>query len=111
MEKLIGRKKEKATLEKLYRSQKAEFLAIYGRRRIGKTFLVYNFFKDLGIYFEITGSKDASKQEQIADFHREFIALFKPEAKYSQPKNWSEAFHQLHQALKEIIPTQKIILF
>lgn len=111
MEKLIGRKEEKATLEKLYRSQKAEFLAIYGRRRIGKTFLVYNFFKDLGVYFEITGSKDASNKEQLADFHREFIALFKSEANYAQPKNWSEAFHQLHQALKEITPTQKIILF
>lgn len=111
MEKLIGRKEEKVILERLYRSKKAEFLAIYGRRRIGKTFLVYNFFKDLGVYFEITGSKDATKQEQIADFHREFIALFRSEANYPLPKNWSDAFHQLHQALKEINSSQKIILF
>ena len=40
MERLIGRKKETILLNKLYDSRKSEFVAIYGRRRVGKTFLV-----------------------------------------------------------------------
>lgn len=111
MEKIIGRQREKCLLEKLYKSEKAEFLAIYGRRRIGKTFLISQFFKDLGIYFEITGNKGASTKEQLINFHREFIALFKSEAEYKSPKNWSEAFYYLTQVLKSINPSQKIILF
>ena len=40
METIIGRQTELRILERLYHSKKAEFLALYGRRRIGKTFLV-----------------------------------------------------------------------
>jgi len=45
---LIGRLEEKKILNSLYKSENAEFLAIYGRRRVGKTFLVREFFKDKG---------------------------------------------------------------
>ncbi len=111
MDKIVGRQREKQILEKLYKSEKAEFLAIYGRRRIGKTFLINQFFKDSGIYFEITGSKGAHTKEQLVNFHREFIALFKSEGEYLVPKNWSEAFYHLTQVLKSISSSQKIILF
>ena len=43
----------------------AEFLAIYGRHRIGKTFLVDQFFKGKGLFFEIMGMKKASRSEQL----------------------------------------------
>ena len=111
MEKIIGRKKETAILEKLYKSRNAEFLAVYGRRRIGKTFLITEFFKDSSVYFEVTGSKQANKAEQLTNFYREFVALFKPEAEYGVPKNWSEAFHQLKEAIAAINSSQKILLF
>lgn len=111
MERIIGRKEEKRLLEKLYRSPKAEFLAIYGRRRIGKTFLVSTFFRDLGVYFEITGSKYANKTEQLNNFHLEFVALFKPEKTYAAPKSWSEAFYRLKDEVCRIQPPQKVILF
>ena len=42
---MIGREKEINELNKLYNSEKAEFVAIYGRRRVGKTFLVNETFK------------------------------------------------------------------
>lgn len=42
---IIGRDKEKRILEDVWKSREAEFLAIYGRRRIGKTFLIRNFFQ------------------------------------------------------------------
>jgi predicted AAA+ superfamily ATPase len=111
VDKIVGRQNEKKILEKLLLSEKAEFLAVYGRRRIGKTFLVHQFFKNTCVYFEVTGSKGASKKEQLTDFHREFVALFKPEAQYTIPKDWSEAFHRLKEEISLIRPSQKIVLF
>lgn len=108
---IIGRKEEIHLLDRLYRSQNAEFLAVYGRRRIGKTFLITQFFKDKGIFFEITGAPNTTTTEQLINFHDEFCALFTSEAIIKTPKNWSEAFRRLREALKKINPSQKIILF
>ncbi len=44
MNKLIGRKKELETLKSLLNSNKSEFIAVYGRRRVGKTFLIRSAF-------------------------------------------------------------------
>ena len=46
LQKIIGRKEEQKTLQDCYESNKPEFVAVYGRRRIGKTFLVKQFFKE-----------------------------------------------------------------
>lgn len=43
---IIGRKKEIAELQRYYRSGRAEFVAVYGRRRVGKTFLIDEVFHD-----------------------------------------------------------------
>lgn len=108
---IIGREEEQRILEKLYNSKKAEFLAVYGRRRIGKTYLITEYFKDKGIFFEMTGSPNATLSEHLLNFHREFCALFKKEDNQLPPKNWSEAFHRLEGILKEYANTSKIILF
>ena len=50
-EKIIGRADEKEKLSKILGSKSAEFLAVYGRRRVGKTFLIRNFFIRKGVYF------------------------------------------------------------
>lgn len=44
--KITGREKEIKELNSLYNSNKAELVAIYGRRRVGKTFLVNTLFAD-----------------------------------------------------------------
>ena len=44
--KIIGRKKELEQLSSIFNSDKAELVAVYGRRRIGKTFLIKEFFKE-----------------------------------------------------------------
>lgn len=46
IQKIIGRKAEQELLHECYESNKPEFVAVYGRRRIGKTFLVKQFFKE-----------------------------------------------------------------
>jgi AAA+ ATPase superfamily predicted ATPase len=110
-DKVIGREREKQVLKKLYLSKSAEFLAIYGRRRIGKTYLVRNYFKDKGVFFEITGSFNSKTKEQLENFHTEFSALFDKEENKSPPKNWREAFNRLKNSVKNIEGEQKIILF
>lgn len=109
LDEVIGREPEIEVLDRLYKSKSAEFLAIYGRRRVGKTFLITRYFKDKGIFFELTGSPNASTKEQLFNFYDEFCGMFsKPK---EIPKTWAEAFTQLRNALKEISPSQKVILF
>ncbi|NGX39687.1 MAG: hypothetical protein KR126chlam1_01020 [Chlamydiae bacterium] len=108
---LVGRREEKEILDRLYRSNKAEFLAIYGRRRVGKTFLVREFFKGKGIYFEVTGSFNTQTKEQLENFHVEHCALFKNASSPLRPKSWREAFQQLIENIKKLKTDQKVILF
>ncbi len=111
MDFFFGRENEKKLLKELYESDKPEFLAIYGRRRVGKTYLINEFFRDKGVYFEITGSKKAPKSEQLGNFYREFTTLFPDEEAGIQPKDWGEALNLLKNALSKIPVTQKVILF
>lgn len=108
---ITGRDREKAILNRLLRSKKAEFLAIYGRRRIGKTYLIHEFFKDKGIYLSITGTKNAPKKEQIKNFCSNMRALFPNSADKSFPTEWSDAFELLRGEIVKINPSTKFILF
>ncbi len=108
---IIGRQEEIELLKRLYESKQAEFLAIYGRRRVGKTYLVTEFFRGKGIFFEVTGSATATTKEQLLRFHHEFCGLFKREGKIKPPKNWQEAFFRLKEAISEVQNKHKIVLF
>ncbi len=107
---IFGRKEEKAILERLYLSKRAEFLAMYGRRRIGKTFLIYEFFKDKGIYFEVTGIKKAPKKKQLRRFYNNLVKQF-PEAELHKPLDWADAFDQIKSVIEKQDPATKFILF
>lgn len=60
---LIGRHAEQKALAQMVKSTEAEFVVIYGRRRIGKTFLVNTFFDDR-YAFKLTGLAKKSKRER-----------------------------------------------
>ena len=62
--KIIGREVEQAALKQYFESNEPEFLAVYGRRRIGKTFLVREFFNDK-FDFYVTGLARGTKKEQL----------------------------------------------
>lgn len=108
---IIGRENELEMLQNIYESKEAEFLAIYGRRRIGKTYLISEFFKNKDIYFEITGMKGASLNEQLFQFAYEFSRQFNKKERIPTPKNWAMAFNLLHGAIEKIESGKKIILF
>src|SRR6186713_2029136 len=96
IENLIGREREQAQLEKLLQSREAEFLALYGRRRVGKSFLIREFFEPRSLFFETIGQKDARLAQQLDNFAAAFNAKFGGDL--PAPGNWSAAFRQLAKA-------------
>jgi len=105
---IIGREHEQALLKSLYESQKAEFVAIYGRRRIGKTFLVKQFFKD-NIDFYATGIYQGTKEEQLGHFSKQINTYSK--GYYPVPKDWFEAFDILKTYLSQLSNKKRIVVF
>jgi len=111
--KLVGRHEEIHTLEQITKSGKPEFLAIYGRRRIGKTYLIRQFFlaKRDCIYFNITGAKDGTRAEQLAHFTTEISRVFYDGMPLVSPKTWDNAFFMLNKVIEQRPKNKKIILF
>ena len=108
---LIGRKSEILLLHKLIKSPKAEFIALYGRRRIGKTSLIQHCFSSSEIYFECTGVKNGKLSLQLGHFIKRFSLAFHPLFPITPPKSWEDAFELLTYQIKQISPKEKIVLF
>jgi predicted AAA+ superfamily ATPase len=97
MEKIVGRIEEQKLLLSLKDSPKAEFVALYGRRRVGKTFLINQLFGS-DFAFKMTGVLDGSLKDQLAAFSDSMDDFgYDMEEK---PKDWMEAFKLLKRALK-----------
>ncbi|WP_194848461.1 AAA family ATPase [Candidatus Neptunochlamydia vexilliferae] len=107
----IGREREKKILQKLLNSEEAELLAVYGRRRIGKTFLIKEFFSDKGLFFELTGILRGRTSEQLWNFAETVTSTFKLKTPLPTPKNWQKAFSTLLEQLEKVPESQKVILF
>ncbi len=110
---LVGRLPEQEILENICASKHAEFLAIYGRRRIGKTFLIKHFFsKKKCIFFHATGVKDGALAEQIARFIKAISETFYKGSEIKEQTNWLDAFDALTDAInKHTDEDKKIIVF
>lgn len=111
MHKIIGRREEQAKLSKVLDSEEAAFIAVYGRRRIGKTYLIRNYFKDKGMFFHLTGVQDASVEIQLQNFAVEFSDLFLKGKTISRPKDWFEAFQLLRKEIEKIPIGTKMVIF
>jgi len=108
---ILARQQELKILEKIYLSKNPEFLAIYGRRRVGKTFLIRQFFRDKGFYFEVTGIRKGSLKQQLQAFSIEFARVFANREINNPPCDWMEAFAALRKALEGISKHERVILF
>ncbi|MDE6649986.1 MAG: ATP-binding protein [Muribaculaceae bacterium] len=103
---LIGRKDEVRALTDAYKSDRSEFIAIYGRRRIGKTFLVRETF-DGKFSFSYSGIYNVSTKAQLQNFH---MVLKQHGASVKKnPVNWIEAFGQLSDYLNGLPKGKKIV--
>ncbi len=109
---LIGRTEEISILEEIFCSDKPEFLALYGRRRVGKTYLIRRFFEGKNaIFFNVAGSKGGTRTEQIAHFIEQVGKAFYGGTSLMVPKNWDAAFNMLTHAIEQQGKKKKIVLF
>jgi AAA+ ATPase superfamily predicted ATPase len=105
---IIGRYSEKWTLRQYVESDKPEFVAVYGRRRVGKTFLIKEYFNKT-FSFYISGLANATKKEQLENFNATLNLYGK--IPYSRVKNWMECFRQLIHLLENSKKKGKKVIF
>jgi len=85
-------------LEKSYKSTDSEFIVVYGRRRVGKTYMIRSFFLSKScLFFEATGMQNGNLIKQLRNFANSMAASFMPGIKIATPKSWIDAFEQLTQ--------------
>lgn len=104
---IIGRELEISLLEEAYNSGKPELVAVYGRRRIGKTYLVKTLFQDR-IDFFVTGQYEGKLADELFLWNRKLVessGVF-----YPMPKDWNDAFGQFRNYL-ETIDKKRILVF
>lgn len=109
MEQVIGRTDEKLLLQKIENSGEAELVAVYGRRRVGKTFLIRNGFQR-GLAFEFSGIHHAVLDQQLESFS---ISLTKAMGSIplAKPESWLGAFQMLIQYLTPLVSKGRTIIF
>ncbi|MBR0163326.1 MAG: ATP-binding protein [Lachnospiraceae bacterium] len=103
---MIGRKEEISVLEDCLRSKRPEFLIVYGRRRVGKTYLVREYFNHR-FSFYATGISGQNTKKQIKVFHEALSEYGDTSEK--PPADWIEAFSRLRKVLekKDVIREQQ----
>jgi len=111
---IIGRKEEQRQLLDLYESGKPEFLAVYGRRRVGKTFLIRETFRDR-ITFYHTGlsvyedEKPVSTEDQLKHFYHSLLTHGSDSTHC--PHDWMEAIYMLEELLEKLDDGERQVVF
>lgn len=95
---ILGRKKEQEILGDCLDSAQAEFVVVYGRRRVGKTYLVREYFNNEFAFFA-TGINEVNMKEQLDYFNDSLIEYGFEEKK--APESWREAFNRLKELLMQ----------
>ena len=110
MEKISGRIAECKILHEALQSKESELIAVYGRRRVGKTFLVREVYRK-EIVFEFTGVHNASMKMQLSAFFSAIRKQFGSRVKGDVPLNWFAAFELLKECLETQPKSVKKVLF
>lgn len=102
-------------LEKLYHSERPEFVAVYGRRRVGKTFLIKQALKGR-ITFQHTGVSPVDQEGEKNRMKTQLDSFYYSLLSYGlegfkRPKSWLEAFFQLEQLLKKLDDGSRQVVF
>ncbi|WP_421795871.1 AAA family ATPase [Haliscomenobacter sp.] len=108
MNQIIGRKAELEILQSTIESTQSEFIAVTGRRRIGKTYLVNTFFKD-DICFYLTGVQNQPIKVQLQAFASELSR--RKQSFVSAPADWMEAFAVLRDYVETVKTKRKKVIF
>ncbi len=113
---MVGRKKEIKELQNLYESRQAELVAVYGRRRVGKTFLINQCFADKFAFKHAGLAPDEENncgtsqlQRQLNHFYMSLLSYGLQET--ARPKDWFEAFFLLEKFIKQKNDGSRLVVF
>jgi len=110
MDYFIGRTQEIALLTKVFKEQRSAFVAVYGRRRIGKTELIRHVLGEHTV-FHLTGIANVTTEQQLANFQAAFERQAPLLLQGAMPKNWFNAFQQLITFLEKSPEGKKVVFF
>lgn len=107
---VVGRQHEIKLMTDCLQDKEAHLMALIGRRRVGKTFLIRQVYKK-HICFEMTGLKDADLQKQLTNFSLQ-LGLFFPDQEQTEiPENWLLAFNRLTKLISTSHSDKKRVVF
>lgn len=107
---VTGRKQETKLMRSYLSDKKAHLLAMIGRRRVGKTFLIRQVYNEHKV-FEMTGLKDADLSTQLMNFTLQMNQYFPTDKPPQKPENWLLAFNELTAALQAQKTVTKPVVF
>lgn len=107
---IIGRKDEIVEMEACLQDDEAHLLAVIGRRRVGKTFLIREVYKKHKV-FEMTGLMGADLKKQLTNFTLQMNTYFGDGKLFDQPENWLLAFNLLSNELEQQKADSKSVVF
>jgi len=111
-EKIVGRVIEQELLRDLIGSKKSEFIAVYGRRRVGKTYLVKNLVSSFPcVFFHVTGVQKGSSKSQLKEFAKQVGKTFYKTPSLIPKTSWDDAFEELTETIKNVPKEKTIVLF
>lgn len=102
---LVGREAERKLLKEYLDTEKSEFIVVYGRRRVGKTFLIREVLGNEAC-FSLTGMENADMHDQLANF---YFTLRRDYPSAVQPQSWIEAFDELQSYLESLPEGRKTV--
>lgn len=105
-ENIIGRHDEQDLLQQIIEAPESRFVAVYGRRRVGKTYLIREYYEDY-IVFQCAGLANSTTQEQLKSF-AQTLRRYNP-TQAIQPHDWLEAFDLLISYLSDLPQHRKVV--
>lgn len=108
MKNIIGRKEECERLDECMESNNSQLIIVYGRRRVGKTYLINEYF-NYEFAYKLTGAYGVKKELQLRTFINELNR--KVDTKYDVPKDWIDAFDRLRDYLDSLSTDKKHVIF
>jgi len=105
---MVGRKEERRLLEEAAEKRDAQFIVVYGRRRVGKTYLIRETFGNV-FTFSYTGVYGIGNKRQLTEFGKSLNEHSLGSA--TTPDNWFDAFDALRSLIEQSKQKRRIIFF
>ena len=107
---IIGRKEEQEILKTALTSTEAEFIAVYGRRRVGKTYLIRKALEK-HLIFEFSGVHNAGLRDQLTNFSNTLNEYLKMPVAATVHSSWTQAFEMLKSYAEPLLKKRKCVIF